>query len=111
MTTSFLPYEYIWPRAASLGRGALQLHVGRFCAWLLPGSAENPGTIRLDSGPEFISRELDLWAYLNGVTLDFSRPGKPTDNAFIESFNGSIKAECLNASWFMMSWLHFGDSG
>ena len=45
------------------------------------------------------------------MTLDFSRPGKPTDNAFIESFNGSIKAECLNASWFMMSWLHFGDSG
>src|SRR3546814_18463066 len=46
----------------------------------------------------FISRELDLWAYMKGVTLDFSRPGKPTDNAFIESFNGK---ECLNAHWFM----------
>jgi transposase InsO family protein len=40
---------------------------------------------------------LDLWAYQRGVTLDFSRPGKPTDNAFIESFNGKFRAECLNA--------------
>lgn len=60
-----------------------------------------PKTIRVDNGPEFISKELDLWAYMNGVTLDFSRPGKPTDNAFIESFNGSFRAECLNASWFL----------
>ena len=60
-----------------------------------------PGTIRVDNGPEFISKELDLWAWVNGVTLDFSRPGKPTDNAFIESFNGSFRAECLNASWLL----------
>ena len=60
-----------------------------------------PRTIRVDNGPEFISKALDLRAYLNGVTLDFSRPGKPTDNAFIESFNGSFQAECLNASWFL----------
>ncbi len=60
-----------------------------------------PKTIRVDNGPEFISKDLDLWAYMNGVTLDFSRPGKPTDNAFIESFNGSFRAECLNASWFL----------
>lgn len=51
--------------------------------------------------PEFINRELDLWAFLRGVTLDFSRPGKPTDNAFIESMNGKFRAECLNANWFM----------
>jgi putative transposase len=44
---------------------------------------------------------LDLWAYQRGVILDFSRPGKPTDNAFIESFNGKFRAECLNAHWFM----------
>ena len=44
---------------------------------------------------------LDQWAYQRGVTLDFSRPGKPTDNAFIESFNGKLRAECLNAHWFM----------
>ena len=44
---------------------------------------------------------LDQWAYANKVTLDFSRPGKPTDNAFIESFNGRIRAECLNENWFL----------
>jgi putative transposase len=43
---------------------------------------------------------LDQWAYLNGVELDFSRPGTPTDNAFIETFNARIRAEGLNASWF-----------
>lgn len=60
-----------------------------------------PKTIRVDQGSEFISRDLDLWAYQKGVTLDFSRPGKPTDNAFIESFNGKFRAECLNVHWFM----------
>jgi len=60
-----------------------------------------PATIRVDQGSEFVSRELDLWAYLHGVELDFSRPGKPTDNAFIESLNGKFRAECLNAHWFM----------
>jgi putative transposase len=56
-----------------------------------------PATIRVDQGTEFVSRDLDLWAYQRGVTLDFSRPGKPTDNAFIEAFNGRFRAECLNA--------------
>jgi len=60
-----------------------------------------PKTIRLDNGPEFIRKELDLWAFLHNVTLDFSRPGKPTDNAFIESLNGKFRAECLNAHWFL----------
>jgi putative transposase len=60
-----------------------------------------PKAIRVDQGTEFVSRDLDLWAYQRGVTLDFSRPGKPTDNAFIESFNGKFRAECLNAHWFM----------
>ena len=60
-----------------------------------------PKAIRVDNGPEFISKDLDLWAYMKGVTLDFSRPGKPTDNAFVESFNGKFRAECLNASWFL----------
>jgi len=60
-----------------------------------------PGTIRVDQGSEFISRDLDLWAYANDVTLDFSRPGKPTDNAFIEAFNGRFRTECLDAHWFM----------
>ena len=60
-----------------------------------------PKTIRVDNGSEFISRDLDLWAYQKNVILDFSRPGKPTDNAYIESFNGSFRAECLNTHWFM----------
>ena len=65
------------------------------------GEIGYPQTIRVDNGPEFISKELDLWAFVRGVTLDFSRPGKPTDNAFIESMNGKFRAECLNANWFM----------
>ncbi len=44
---------------------------------------------------------MDLWAYRNGVKIDFSRPGKPTDNAFVESFNGTFRSECLNIHWFM----------
>ena len=60
-----------------------------------------PKSIRVDQGSEFISRDLDLWAYQYGVVLDFSRPSKPTDNAFIESFNGKFRTECLNAHWFM----------
>ena len=51
--------------------------------------------------PEFISKVLDRWAYKNGVTLDFSRPGKPTDNAFVESFNGRFRDGCLNTHWFL----------
>lgn len=60
-----------------------------------------PKTIREDNGTEFTSKAVDRWAYENGVVLDFSRPGKPTDNAFIESFNGSVRAECLNENWFL----------
>jgi putative transposase len=61
----------------------------------------HPATIRVDQGSEFVSCELDLWAYMHSVELDFSRPGKPTDNAFIESLNGKFRTECLNAHWFM----------
>ena len=60
-----------------------------------------PGAIRLDNGPEFISKELDRWAHEHKVTLDFSRPGKPIDNALAESFNGSFRDECLNTNWFL----------
>ena len=60
-----------------------------------------PKAIRVDHGPEFVSKVLDQWAYRNGVTLDFSRPGKPTDNAYVESFHGSLRDECLNVNWFL----------
>jgi putative transposase len=59
-----------------------------------------PKAIRVDQGTEFTAEALDQWAYNNGVELDFSRPGKPTDNAFIESFNASVRKELLNTSWF-----------
>ena len=53
----------------------------------------HPATIRVNQGTEFVSRDLDLWAYQRGVTLNFSRSGKPTDNAFIEAFNSRFRAE------------------
>ena len=59
-----------------------------------------PERIYCDNGTEFVSAAMDLWAYTNGVTLDFSRRGKPTDNAAIESFNGRFRLECLNVHWF-----------
>ena len=59
-----------------------------------------PERIAIDNGPEFISKALDAWAYRNEVQLEFSRPGKPTDNAFAESFNGHFRAECLDQHWF-----------
>jgi putative transposase len=60
-----------------------------------------PRTIRVDQGCQFTSKELDLWAYSNRVTLDFSRPGKPTDNAYAKSFNARVRLECLGQHWFM----------
>jgi putative transposase len=60
-----------------------------------------PKSLRVDDGPEFAGKVLDQWAYLNGVEIDFSRPGKPTDNGLIEAFNARLRAECLNASWFL----------
>jgi putative transposase len=65
------------------------------------GKIGYPKTIRVDQGTEFVSHDLDLWAYTNNVILDFSRPGKPTDNALIKAFNGRFRAECLNQHWFM----------
>lgn len=60
-----------------------------------------PDMIKVDNGPEFISKTLDAWAYQRQVHLQFSRPGKPVDNRFIESFNGRLRDECLNDNWFM----------
>ncbi len=57
--------------------------------------------VRIQNGSEFIPKRMDKWAYEHGVTMDFSRPGKPTDNPFIESFDGSLRDECLNTHWFL----------
>jgi putative transposase len=59
-----------------------------------------PKLLFCDNGAEFTSQRMDLWAYHNQVQIDFSRPGKPTDNAYVESFNGTLRAECLDVHWF-----------
>lgn len=60
-----------------------------------------PDSISVDNGPEFAGQVLDAWAYARGVRLAFIRPGKPVDNAYIESFNGRLRDECLNEHWFI----------
>jgi putative transposase len=60
-----------------------------------------PRMIRVDHGPEFTSLALDAWAHARGVKLAFIQPGKPTQNAYIESFNGRFRDECLNDNWFL----------
>ena len=59
-----------------------------------------PASITVDNRPEFAGKVLDAWAYEAGVTLSFIRPGKPVD-AYIESFNGRFRDECLNEHWFV----------
>lgn len=59
-----------------------------------------PKFLYCDNGSEFASQIMDSWAYHNRVQIDFSRPGKPTDNAHVESFNGMLRAECLDVHWF-----------
>ena len=59
-----------------------------------------PKVLFCDNRPEFAGQMLDIWAYKNEVKIDFSRPGKPTDNAFVESFNGRFRTECLDTNWF-----------
>lgn len=60
-----------------------------------------PEAIVIDNGPEFIGKALDEWAYRRGIKLYFIRPGKPSDNAYVESFNGKLRDECLNENWFL----------
>jgi putative transposase len=59
-----------------------------------------PKMVHWDNGSELSSQAMDLWAYQHGVHMAFSRPRKPTDNAFVESFNGTFRSECLNGYWF-----------
>lgn len=59
-----------------------------------------PQMIVVDNGPEFRSHALDCWAYARGIALAFIEPGKPVQNAFVESFNGTFRFECLDAHWF-----------
>jgi len=74
------------------------LRVVQVLEWVAQGRGL-PEAIQVDNGPEFISRVVDQWAYANGVALHFIDPGKPVQNAFIESFNGKFRDECLNQNW------------
>jgi transposase InsO family protein len=74
--------------------GDRRARAGSPAAWL---ANDDPGR----PGEPVTSKELDLWAYANGITLDFSRPGKPTDNAYVESFNATVRLECLGRHWFL----------
>ena len=77
---------------------------GRRVAQVLQRLIETRGTparLVTDNGPEFISRALDAWPYAHGIELHFIEPGKPNQNAYVESVNGRMRDECLNEHWFM----------
>jgi putative transposase len=76
------------------------LRVSRVLEWLSM-TRGLPGSITVDNGPEFAGMALDRWAYTKNVKLAFIRPGKPVENAFIESFNGRLRQECLNQHHFL----------
>jgi putative transposase len=89
-------------------RECLSIHAdrklsGSKVAKILDGIAESrgyPQEITVDNGTEFFSQAMDQWAHRSKVKLDFIRPGRPTENGFIESFNGKLRDECLNAELF-----------
>jgi len=63
-----------------------------------------PRALLTDNGPEFAGTTLDQWAHQRGVRLNFIQPGKPVQNAFVESFNGKFRDECLSEHWFLSLW-------
>ncbi|MBI4216760.1 MAG: transposase [Chloroflexi bacterium] len=67
---------------------------------LVSGGRGTPETIVVDNGPEFAGKALDAWAYRRGVGRHFIEPGKPAQNAYVESFNEKFRDECLNEHWF-----------
>lgn len=77
------------------------VRVARVLDRIIERRGAQPSQITLDNGPELTSKALDQWAYARGVTLDFIEPGKPVQNAYIESFNGRLRDECLNEHWFL----------
>ena len=99
MLTVVDTYSKVWP---TIGVGIR--YRGSDLGEALEQATKQHGTpqcIRVDNAPEFVSRDLDLGAYQQGVELDCSRPGKPTDNAFVEAFNSRFRQECLNQPWFL----------
>jgi putative transposase len=86
--------------ALEAGRSFSGAEVGRILEEAGKDRGSLPQRIRVDNGTEFTSKALDAWAYWNNVELVFSRPGKPVDNAFAESFNATVRRECLSQHWF-----------
>ena len=91
--------EKLETKAIEGGQSLRGEDVARVCNQLVARRGA-PKCVLVDNGSEFSGQTLDLWAYHHGVQIDFSRPGKPTDNCFIETFNGSLRDECLNVHWF-----------
>ena len=91
-----------WSRESVLVEAGFRLTGESVAKALSRASAERalPRSITVDHGTEFTSRALDQWAWESGVQLDFTRPGKPTDNGLCESFNGRLRDECLNVNEF-----------
>ena len=86
--------------AIEVDRSLPGARVVRVLDWLA-ATVGLPRMIVCDNGPEFAGRTLDAWAYQRGVELRFIRPGKPIENAYVESFNGKFRDECLNEHWFL----------
>ncbi len=111
-TPSCKPNWWNWPKSA----GALAIAACTSCCGVLAHGISGfrvtrgldemarfrgyPKAIRTDQGPEFTGKALDQWAYQRDIKLKLIQPGKPTQNAFIESFNGKFRDECLNEHWF-----------
>lgn len=74
-----------------------------YCIYMQIYTLENsvPVRIQCDNGSDFISKEVDKWAYEKGAILDYSRPGKPTGNPYLEFFNGKFRYQCLSVNWFL----------
>ena len=90
-------------------RESLSIHVGQSLKGedvvqvlsAIVNTRGKPETIKTDNGSEFVGKVMDRWAYEHAIAMDLSRPGKPTDNAMVESFNGWLRQECLNQHWFL----------
>ena len=91
-----------WSRQSPMLEAGFSLRGGDVASALdrVLATGAKPRSITLDHGSEFTSRALEDWAYTRGVALDFTRPGKPTDNGHIESFNGRLRDEFLNTHQF-----------
>jgi putative transposase len=79
----------------SMGGNQLTRFLDEVCA-----RRGKPAVIRTDNGPEFVGKAMLNWAYRSGVSLKLIEPGKPNQNAYVESFNGRLRDECLNENWF-----------